>query len=76
MTKRHYFQSAVIFLAAGYFVDQTLHLHWFETLLLMLIMIVCVFHTMDVRDDITKKMAEKHALKRRSTDNGEGTVES
>lgn len=59
MTKRNYFQSLVIFLAAGYFVRQIFNLNWFETVLLLLLVIVCVVHTMDVRDDFEQKKAKR-----------------
>lgn len=69
MTKRHYFQSLVIFFAAGYFVKTVLDIHWFETFLLLLLMIVCVLHTMDVRDDISSKLLAKKIIK----ENGNGS---
>lgn len=59
MTKRNYFQSLVIFLAAGYFVKQLFDINWFETVLLLLLTIVCVIHTMDVRDDFEEKKAKR-----------------
>lgn len=59
MTKRNYVQSLVIFLAAGYFVKQVFNLHWFEAFLLLLLTIVCVIHTMDVRDDIERKKEKR-----------------
>lgn len=59
MTKRNYFQSLVIFLAAGYFLKHVFNLHWLEVILLMLLMIVCVFHTMDIRDDFERKKEKR-----------------
>lgn len=67
MTKRHYVQSLVILFATGYFLHKTLGLHWLETILLMLLMIVAVIHTMDVRDDW-----ELRRLKRSEKRNGNG----
>lgn len=70
MTKRHYLTSVAIFLAAAFFVKNVLELHWFETVMLMLLIIVCVIHTMDVRDDMLEKAAKKKLEKK----NGESTA--
>ena len=67
MTKRHYFQSLVILFATAYFLHKTFGLHWLETILLMLLMIVAVIHTMDIRDDW-----ENRRLKRNEKRNGNG----
>lgn len=65
MTKRNYFQSLVIFLAAGYFIKHVFNLNWFETLLLLLLTIICVIHTMDVRDDFERKKEKRKYDNRR-----------
>jgi Flp pilus assembly protein TadB len=65
MTKRHYFQSLVIFLASTYFVWTVLDLSWIEALLLVLLAIICVMHTVDVMTDIERKRAIKKLRKDR-----------
>lgn len=54
-----YFRSFVIFLAAVYFVNDIFHIDLLQSVVLVLLMAVCVFHTMDIRDHIYAKVAEK-----------------
>lgn len=54
-----YFRSAVIFLVAVWFVNSTFHIDLLESVLLVLLMAVCVFHTMDIREDLMKKIEKK-----------------
>lgn len=67
MTKRHYFQSLMIFVATTYFLKNVLEIHWVEAVMLVLLAIVCVVHTDDVLEDLRKKRIEK-----RLRDNGNG----
>lgn len=54
-----YFRSVVIFLVAVWFVNTALQTDILESVLLVLLMAVCVFHTMDIREDVMKKIEEK-----------------
>jgi Ca2+/Na+ antiporter len=74
MTKRNYFQSAVIFLAALYFVKVDLKLDWIDAILLILLAIICVLHTMDVRDDWELKKRRKEKQKKENGTNDGGAV--
>lgn len=51
MTKRHYFQSLIIFLASVYFLKTVLEIEWVEAILLILLAIICVVHTIDLMID-------------------------
>lgn len=75
MTKRNYFQSLVIFIATGFFVHTVFKIDYWETFILLLLVIVCVFHTMDVRDDIRKRRVE-HDVKKLQNGNGDGSSSS
>ena len=58
MTGLDWFRSLIIFGVAVYTVMEALELHVFEATILCFLVIVCVFHTMDVRDHIIKKTRE------------------
>jgi hypothetical protein len=62
-----YFRSVVIFLAATWFVNDALGVDLLRSVILVLLMAVCVFHTMDIRDDIMKKVAKKREKKNDAT---------
>lgn len=59
MTKRHYFQSALILVIAFYLVKTIFKLQYSESVIVISLAIICVLHTMDVRDDITKRVTRK-----------------
>jgi hypothetical protein len=69
VTKRNYFQSAIILLVSLWLVHYLLKLDWVESVLLILLAIICVIHTMDIRDDIRKKLWEKRQREKRLRDN-------
>jgi hypothetical protein len=72
MTKRNYVQSLIIFLAVLYFVKVDLKLGWIDAILLILLSIICVLHTMDIRDDWELKRRLREKRKRENGDkNGE-----
>jgi hypothetical protein len=59
VTKRHYFTSFCIFLAALFYVKTVLELHWWEALGLVMLAIVCVVHSIDVVRDIERRKMGK-----------------
>jgi hypothetical protein len=63
VTKRHYFTSFVILLAALFYVKTVLELHWWEAFGLVVLAVVCVVHTIDVMRDIERRRKESLAKK-------------
>jgi uncharacterized membrane protein len=60
VTKRHYLQSAGIFILSTFYVRSVLELHWVEAIGLVILAIVCVVHSIDVMSDIEKRKVKKH----------------
>lgn len=59
MTTWDYFRSAVIFMVAVFLINRLFELDFFECITLVSLMMVCIFHTIDVREHIYQKVAER-----------------
>lgn len=59
MTKRHYFTSVGIFIAATFFIKHTFDLLWPEAIMTVVLAIVCVLHTFDVMRDIDQRRTKR-----------------
>lgn len=64
MTKRHYFQSLIIFIATTFLIRTVLELSWIEAVLLVLLAIICVLHTMDIMTDIEHRRVQRYLKKK------------
>jgi uncharacterized membrane protein len=68
VTKRNYFQSAVIFAAALWFLKTDLRMDWIDALVLILLAIVCVLHTIDIREDWEVRKMKREKERRQNGD--------